>query len=193
MQRSSTSEKLGSAFGTLILTVCAALFACFFILFFILGGLLMTRGIMFIVKEGQYATTGALSSGRIVAKTVEYARRAARGHTYSTMFVISYRFTTARGESVKGREVTQDDRAWEALRVGGAISVQYLPDNPNSNRAAEHLADNISISDILLSDEANTGGMGGAVIRIIAGLLLGGLGGRMFFIAWRVLAPHARS
>jgi hypothetical protein len=123
--------------------------------FFICGWLFMTWGIILMVNEGQYATTGALSS-RIVAKTIDHVRR---GSTDNTSFVISYRFTTARGQSVDGREVTQR-RAWDALHEGDAISVRYLPHNPRSNR------------------EANKGGIGGAVIIAIAGLLFCGLGVR---------------
>jgi hypothetical protein len=110
-----------------------------------------------------------VSTGRIVGKSIEHIRR---GSTENTMFVIVYQFTTAAGEAVNGREVLQR-RAWEAVHEGDAILVRYLPDDPKRNR------------------EASKGGIGGAVIGGLAGLLMGSFGARMIGLvvrpAWRAL------
>ncbi|MGF1500352.1 MAG: DUF3592 domain-containing protein [Paracoccaceae bacterium] len=80
--------------------------------------------------EGQYA-----GAPRIEA---EVTRLWAQPHGDDRM--IYYRFRTPAGELIETREEVSDE-VFEAHRVGGTATVEYLTDNPSWNRLARESSD----------------------------------------------------
>jgi hypothetical protein len=130
---------------------------------FFLGGIgAITAGITKLIAEWRYATGGALAEGRITGRLIEEASRSDRS---STRHFVSYRFTTAQGETQEGRH-TLPWEAWEAAKEGDGISVRYLRDAPQTNR------------------EASVDETAGGFVALGLGPLIGSIGGGVLFFMY---------
>ena len=111
------------------------------IIFSIVGMTILGWGIKMLIEENDYAVHGLLAEGHVISKTIE---RAKQNGNETTKYVLSYRFTTAAGESAEGSYVTPVD-LWEAVKEGDALSVRYLSDHPRTNREAseDHAMDGV--------------------------------------------------
>lgn len=97
---------------------------------FIVGSVLATIGVQEARKEQTYHKQGLTIDALVLDKTIEQAKR---GENSSTRYLVTYRFTTAQGETVEGSsEIPVED--WERLEAGQKFPVTYLPDAPASNR-----------------------------------------------------------
>ncbi len=97
---------------------------------FIVGSVLATIGVQEARKEQTYHKQGLTIDATALDKTIE---RAQRGENSRTRYVVTYRFTTAEGETVEGSADVPVEE-WEQVETGHQFPVTYLPDAPASNR-----------------------------------------------------------
>jgi Protein of unknown function (DUF3592) len=107
------------------------------IVFAVVGFVLVFSGIKELIDDRDYAAHGMTAQGRVIGKTIE---RAGQNNNENTKYILSYRFTTAKGETLDGRLVRSVE-VWEAIKEGDTISVRYLPDRPEVNREANESAE----------------------------------------------------
>ena len=133
------------------------------IIFSTVGITILIWGITMLADERSYAGHGVLAEGHITGKTIT---RAEQNGNNSTKYILSYRFTTASGETVEGSYAPPVD-LWEAVKEGDALSVRFLPDRPHTNRAAseDHAMDGVMATGLGLLFAIVGGGMSVAVTR----------------------------
>jgi Protein of unknown function (DUF3592) len=139
-------------------------------IFFAAGVAAAGAGISTLVTEWRYAVAGEVAEGVITAKSIEEARRSERS---STRHMVSYRFTTARGQVTEGRHRLSWE-AWESGKEGDRILVRYRQDAPHTNRAAT-------------ADETVEG-----FVTLALGIAFGGLGGGALALALYARRRRAR-
>jgi Protein of unknown function (DUF3592) len=85
-------------------------------------------------EEGYYEKGGARVQGTVLQKTYSQGTRrpGGRGGSSSKHYV-SYRFKTKEGRTIEGRYDVLPD-TWQNLKKGDQVTVEYLPDSPDTNR-----------------------------------------------------------
>lgn len=100
---------------------------------FLLGIAFAVIGVGEAYTERQYEEHGLTIDATVTDKSIE---RAKRGENSRTRYLISYRFTSSKGQEVESSaEVPVED--WERLEAGQRFPVTYLPNAPASNRTRE--------------------------------------------------------
>jgi len=89
-------------------------------------------------EEDYYEKGGVRVQGVVVKKTYTPASTA-KGSGSSSKRYISYRFTTKEGQTLEGRYDVLPD-AWNSVKEGDPVVVEYLPDSPDTNRIPEQRA-----------------------------------------------------
>jgi hypothetical protein len=137
-------------------------------LLLLVGGLFSVVGLVFVYtglhdarRERAYRDNGETVEAIVVAKSIE---RASRDGNSATKYEIRYRFGTPDGRSAEGKELVDVER-WERLEPGSAFRITYLPDSPQTSRAAGESA------------------MASAATLIALGSLLAAIG--LGFLAWQ--------
>lgn len=99
------------------------------------GGIWLLVGLPFLgigigtaLSELRLQREGKVTAGTVLTKDV---RRATKKR--STTYSVTYRFTTAEGETVTDKARLDFDR-WEQLQEQGPIPIRYLSSRPSSNR-----------------------------------------------------------
>lgn len=85
-------------------------------------------------EEGYYEKGGARVQGTVLQKTYSQGTRrpGGRGGSSSKHYV-SYRFKTKEGRAIEGKYDVLPD-TWQKLKKGDPVTVEYLPDSPDTNR-----------------------------------------------------------
>jgi len=99
--------------------------------FALLGGVFATVGGVKLSRELSYRNDGVSVFGVITSKSIE----SVAANQSSTRYLVGYRFTTAQGAAIDGRDEVDVER-WEALRQGDPFEIVYLPASPVTNRTA---------------------------------------------------------
>jgi hypothetical protein len=91
-------------------------------------------------EEGYYEKGGERVQGTVLQKTYSQGTRrpGGRGGSSSKRYV-SYRFKTKEGRTIEGRYDVLPD-TWQKLKKGDPVTVEFLPDSPNTNRVPEQRA-----------------------------------------------------
>jgi len=103
-------------------------------IFIFVGLVLLGLGIWQSLGDRRFAHEALAVRGTVITKTTRTSSSGTGSRSRNQHYEIIYRFAV-QGEMREGRdELTQDD--WDRLKQGGPVEVQYLPDNPSSNRLA---------------------------------------------------------
>lgn len=101
----------------------------------IFGGIWLLVGVPFLgvgigtaLSEQRLQREGNVATGTVLSKDL---RRATKNK--STSYSVTYRFTTANGQTVTDHAQIPFER-WEQLQEQGPISIRYLPSRSASNR-----------------------------------------------------------
>ncbi|HLG44252.1 MAG TPA: DUF3592 domain-containing protein [Nitrospirales bacterium] len=98
--------------------------------FFAVGVMLAYFGLDEWRKQQFFEKEAAQAQGTVVSKSLE---RATREGNPRTKYLVSYRFSSADGQTVEQTgEVSVDE--WERLDEGSPFTVTYLPSDPNTAR-----------------------------------------------------------
>ena len=91
-------------------------------------------------EEGYYEKGGARVQGTVLQKAYSQGTRrpGGRGGSSSKHYV-SYRFKTKEGRTIEGRYDVLPN-TWQNLKKGDPVTVEYLPDSPDTNRIPEQRA-----------------------------------------------------
>ncbi len=144
-------------------------FWLFFGAIWLLAGVAMlVFGVVFALREQEFASNGAVATGIVLEK-----RFIPADSDSSTEYRVSYRFTSVDGQVVEGSDAVSVE-TWEALTERGPVVVRYLQGQPATNRLT------------LGSD------LFGAVIFLVAGVILTGIGGALVFRAVRGIRKTRR-
>ena len=111
--------------------------------YFALGCLLF--GLIFLrlsCEEDYYAKGGVRVQGIVVKKTYTPAANVQKGGSSSRHY-ISYRFTTNEERMIEGRSDVLPG-AWNKVKEGDPIVVEYLSDAPSTNRVPEQRASSVT-------------------------------------------------
>lgn len=110
------------------------------------GGILLVAGVIVLLigivnmrQERKFAREGKVASGILLTKSSrqEYDQQ---NHRYYTHYILSYRFTTANGNTAHGSTEVRW-RTWTDLHERDPIQIAYLPEHPETNRlASQHTA-----------------------------------------------------
>ena len=91
-------------------------------------------------EEGYYEKGGARVQGIVLQKTYSQGTRSTGGRGgSSSKHYVSYRFTTKEGRTIEGRYDVLPG-TWQNLKKGDPVTVEYLPDSPDTNRIPEQRA-----------------------------------------------------
>ena len=91
-------------------------------------------------EEDYYEKGGARVQGIVLQKTHSPGTGSTRGRGgSSSKHYVSYRFTTKEGRTIEGRYDVLPG-AWQKLKEGDPVTVEYLPDAPDTNRIPEQRA-----------------------------------------------------
>jgi hypothetical protein len=126
--------------------------------FLVVGLGLLFGGLQEARQERAYARNGRVIEAVVTGKSLVRASSEGRGR--DTRYEVSYRFK-AGGRLVEGVAKVDVER-WEALAEGDAFRVAYLPQAPESNRAAEE--DNAVTPWVLAALGAVFSGAGGWIV-----------------------------
>jgi len=100
----------------------------------VVGIPLLIAGIMMWRQESRFAQGAVSVEGQVLTRTIRHARSSGSDRG-STQYRVSYRFQAGDGPLHEGSSEV-DVHLWEALREQGPVQVQYLPDEPATNRVA---------------------------------------------------------
>ncbi len=105
----------------------------------VFGGIWLLVGIPFLLvgiwqwsELGRFDQGAVRAEGKVLTRDI---RQASRDNRTSTEYVVRYRFQTPDGQSWEGSSEV-DVGLWEAVREQGPVEVEYLPDDPSTNRVA---------------------------------------------------------
>lgn len=115
------------------------------------------------LEERRYRRDGEVAEATVVRKGPRLGSPRDRSD-------VVYRFRTPDGRQVEGRQ-TVARPAWDTLREGQAIRVEYLRDAPTSSRMAAERRDDDEIMALALS-----------IVAPLPGLVFGGIG-TFFFVS----------
>lgn len=132
------------------------------------GVFMLVFGVVFALREQQFGADGVVTTGIVLEKRIIPA-----DSDSSTQHRVVYRFTTTDGTVVEGNDEV-DVNFWDGLVERGPIEIRYLPAQPESNRIGGG-------SDLF-----------GAVIFLIAGVVLTIIGGVLVIRAMRGIAKTRR-
>ena len=91
-------------------------------------------------EEDYYEKGGARVQGIVLQKTYSQGTRSIGGRGGSpSKHSVSYRFTTKEGRTIEGRYDVLPG-TWQELQKGEPVTVEYLPDAPDTNRIPEQRA-----------------------------------------------------
>ena len=91
-------------------------------------------------EEGYYEKGGARVQGTVLQKTYSPGTHSTRGTGgSSSKHYVSYRFITNEGRTIEGRYDVLPG-TWRELKEGGPVTVEYLPDAPDTNRIPDQRA-----------------------------------------------------
>ncbi|HEV8712575.1 MAG TPA: DUF3592 domain-containing protein [Candidatus Binatia bacterium] len=128
-------------------------------LFLFIGSVFLVVGIQETIQEAHYQGEGRVAPAVVVNKSINPAKRRENS---STQYKVTYRFTTAAGQTLEGTDTVSVEE-WESLEAGSPTQVTYLPEAPQSNRLAGK------------SD------LGSTVVFIVLGAIFASIGGFLFF------------
>lgn len=99
-------------------------------IFFAVGVMLAYFGLDEWQKQQRFKAESVPAQGTVVSKSLE---RATREGNPRTKYLVSYRFSSADGQTVEQTgEVSVDE--WERLDEGSPFTVTYLPSDPHTTR-----------------------------------------------------------
>ena len=91
-------------------------------------------------EEDYYEKGGARVQGIVLQKTYSQGTRSTGGRGgSSSKHYVSYRFTTKEGRTIEGRYDVLPG-TWQKLKERDPVTVEYLPDSPDTNRIPEQRA-----------------------------------------------------
>jgi hypothetical protein len=91
-------------------------------------------------EEGYYEKGGTRVQGIVLQKTYSPGTHSTGGRGgSSSKHYVNYRFTTKEGRTIEGRYDVLPG-TWQKLKERGPITVEYLPDAPDTNRIPEQRA-----------------------------------------------------
>ncbi|MEX0805428.1 MAG: DUF3592 domain-containing protein [Candidatus Binatia bacterium] len=91
-------------------------------------------------EEGDYEKGGARGQGIVLQKTYSPGTHSTGGRGgSSSKHYVSYRFTTKEGRTIEGRYDVLPG-TWQKLKKGDPVTIEYLPDSPDTNRIPEQRA-----------------------------------------------------
>jgi hypothetical protein len=91
-------------------------------------------------EEDYYEKGGARVQGIVLQKTYSPGTRSTGGRGgSSSKHYVSYRFTTKEGRTIEGRYDVLPG-TWQKLKERDPVTVEYLPDSPDTNRIPEQRA-----------------------------------------------------
>ena len=91
-------------------------------------------------EEDYYENGGARVQGIVLQKTYSQGTHSIGGRGGSpSKHYVSYRFTTKEGRTIEGRYDVLPG-TWQELKKGEPVTVEYLPDAPDTNRIPEQRA-----------------------------------------------------
>ncbi len=103
------------------------------------GGIWLVVGVPFLIvglwqwqSQGRFAEEAVRVEGKVLTKEITRASRESRS---STRYSVRYRFEALDEQSYEGRQDIDVD-LWEALEEQGPIELEYIPDDPHTNRVA---------------------------------------------------------
>ncbi len=109
----------------------------------IFGGIWLVAGIGVLIggiamwqHEERFAAAAVTTEGKLLTRDIRTAHRSnSSGSSTSTEYWVSYRFHTPDGITREG-DGKVDVHLWEQLQEQGPVAIQYLPDDPGTNRVA---------------------------------------------------------
>jgi hypothetical protein len=133
------------------------------------GGLWLAVGLCFLGIGGGVAVYRSGLAARLDAEGVPVegfvvAKEIVAPRDRSTSYNVTFRFTDARGETIRG-SAKLDAETWDALVERGPIEVVYLPDRPQTYRIAGQSDSELVIAIVFP--------LVGVVLALGGGLLLG--------------------
>lgn len=99
------------------------------ILLFVGSILLLLMG-TYAYKEHRLSSEGKLAAGVVVRKILH---QAANNGNSNTSYEVDYTFTTAGGRKIESKD-TVDPDAWDQLKEGGPVQIEYAASNPRINQ-----------------------------------------------------------
>ena len=101
-----------------------------------IGAIFLAVGSTFVLEERRYQHEGQITTAVVLTKAIERATRTGSGGRRSeTHYTVTYRFTSADGQSYQGSGDVSVS-AWERLREQEPVQVEYIASYPMTNRVA---------------------------------------------------------
>jgi hypothetical protein len=131
-------------------------------IFFLIGGVFLAVAAIVFLHNENYKKNGIAVTGKVLSKEIENSYSGSRRSTAT--YRVCYRFNTREGGVLNGCDTTGRG-AWHALVKDGPVTVEYLRDDPTSNRVGGEASGNVLFLMALF------GGIG-SLFSVIGGMAL---------------------